>query len=623
MSQNRPIVGYSLHFKYKIAFLNTVFLMASLAAFGMGFYRWQLSPLMGSIDFGFSAISISLLYYLKLHKEKIELISTIAIMLAYLLFLAIYLLAPYNTMRLSLFFLLAAATFYLKGRKTGLLWLFFILFTILSGHFLSGFNTGYSLIDIATTCLYLTALFVIFWNYETVREHQIEREREHELQSLVEERWRVALDGVGDAIWDWNLQTNNFIFSKRYAEMFGYTEEDIGHTPEHLERLLHPEDKTTVTAHFKKYLRGEIGEQYVSEYRIRCKDDSYKWILCRGRVTQRESTGRPQHMVGTYVDITERKLAEAQTALYLSLLQSTLESTDNAVLVVDLNNTWVLHNQRFLDLWQVTDEMIAAKDDSSALLIAQNQLEDPDTFLNKVRELYTTPEASSFDMLHFKNGKIIERYSVPQRIEEKVVGRVWSFRDVTERVHMQEQVSQLAFYDTLTNLPNRRLLNDRLGQAMAASSRSGCYGALMFLDLDNFKPLNDTHGHVAGDLLLVEVADRLKNCIREMDTVARFGGDEFVVILNELTTDKAESTTQTASVAEKIRTVLAKHYSLSLHYGESASITILHHCTVSIGVAVFQNHKISADDVLRSADTAMYQAKEAGRNQICFYNENN
>jgi len=194
-----------------------------------------------------------------------------------------------------------------------------------------------------------------------------------------------------------------------------------------------------------------------------------------------------------------------------------------------------------------------------------------------------------------------------------------SFIDITERRQMEEQVRQLAFYDSLTQLPNRRLLNDRLIQAMAASKRSGCHAALMFLDLDNFKPLNDMHGHEVGDLLLVEVADRLKHCVREVDTVARFGGDEFVVVLNELGADKAASTAQACSVAEKIRATLAEPYRLTFSRKGQADTTVEHHCTCSIGVALFIDHEASPDEILTWADTAMYQAKDAGCNLIRVY----
>ena len=177
----------------------------------------------------------------------------------------------------------------------------------------------------------------------------------------------------------------------------------------------------------------------------------------------------------------------------------------------------------------------------------------------------------------------------------------------------------MAFYDPLTMLPNRRMLSDRLVQAMAASKRSGLCGALMFLDLDNFKPLNDTHGHELGDLLLIEVANRLKSCLREVDTVARFGGDEFVVLLSELHVDKTQSTEQARGVAEKIRVSVAAPYFLAPVQPVRDAKDIEHHCSTSIGVVVFLGHDVSQNDLMKCADAAMYQAKDEGRNAIRLY----
>jgi len=192
--------------------------------------------------------------------------------------------------------------------------------------------------------------------------------------------------------------------------------------------------------------------------------------------------------------------------------------------------------------------------------------------------------------------------------------------DVTERKRLEDQVRQLAFFDPLTGLPNRRMLGDRLGHAMTTSKRNGNYGALMFLDLDNFKPLNDTHGHAVGDLLLIQVAQRLSACVREMDTVARLGGDEFVVMLGELGSDKTRSTEQAAVVAEKIRASVAEPYQLAVKQADQPdTANIEHHCSVSMGVVVFVNHEASQVDLMKRADGAMYQAKKAGRNTIRFY----
>jgi diguanylate cyclase (GGDEF)-like protein/PAS domain S-box-containing protein len=197
-----------------------------------------------------------------------------------------------------------------------------------------------------------------------------------------------------------------------------------------------------------------------------------------------------------------------------------------------------------------------------------------------------------------------------------------NIRNITERKRVEGKIYDLAYHDSLTQLPNRRHLKDRLEQTMVASKRSGRYGALMFLDMDNFKPLNDTHGHDVGDLLLVEVARRISSCVREMDIVARFGGDEFMVMLAELDVDKDKSATQAAIVAEKIRAFLAEPYVLKFDKVGTEKLPIEHHFTSSIGVVMFINHDGSADDIVKWADLAMYRAKNAGRNLIRFYDSN-
>ncbi len=194
-----------------------------------------------------------------------------------------------------------------------------------------------------------------------------------------------------------------------------------------------------------------------------------------------------------------------------------------------------------------------------------------------------------------------------------------SISDITERKRMEIEIRQLAFFDTLTGLPNRRLLSDRLAHAIASNRRNGCFGALMFLDLDNFKPLNDTHGHSVGDQLLIEAARRISGCLRQMDTVARFGGDEFIVLLAELEADQERSNHGAYSVASKIREALASPYQLQIHSNSAPDSTHQHCCTVSIGVVVFASNNAHEDDLTRWADTAMYQAKNEGRNRISFY----
>jgi len=182
--------------------------------------------------------------------------------------------------------------------------------------------------------------------------------------------------------------------------------------------------------------------------------------------------------------------------------------------------------------------------------------------------------------------------------------------DITEHKLAEGKIHELAFYDQLTGLPNRTLLLDRLRQAMAASSRSQCYGALLFIDLDHFKTLNDTLGHDTGDLQLKQAAARLTACVRESDTLARVGGDEFAVILIGLGNDEIEAAADTEAVAAKILDALCQPYLLG---------DLSHSSSASIGATMFLGPNTSMDDLMRQADLALYRAKDAGRNALRFF----
>ncbi|WP_296490020.1 diguanylate cyclase [Rhodoferax sp.] len=271
------------------------------------------------------------------------------------------------------------------------------------------------------------------------------------------------------------------------------------------------------------------------------------------------------------------------------------------------------------EVYQVTAEQV--RDDAGPVLAMVH----PDDYASVIASIQTSARdltAWCHDYrVKFADDRVRWLFgnALPER--EADGGTLWHgfITDITERRLIEEQMRHQALYDMLTELPNRRLLNDRLRQSMAAGKRSGHYGALIFLDLDNFKTLNDTHGHSVGDLLLIEVTRRLKSCVRETDTVARFGGDEFVVLLSDLHADRASSKALAAQVAEKIRCSLAQPYVLNTNSQHQTKATIEHHCTTSIGVVIFDGQEASLDDILKWADGAMYQAKDAGRNRVQFY----
>ena len=204
------------------------------------------------------------------------------------------------------------------------------------------------------------------------------------------------------------------------------------------------------------------------------------------------------------------------------------------------------------------------------------------------------------------NGRTIQ---ITERVTPEG-GLVITYHDVTALRRASAEIESLAFYDPLTNLPNRRLLMDRMQQLIAASTRSGQYGALLFLDLDHFKTLNDTLGHEVGDMLLRQVAERLKTCVRREDTVARLGGDEFVVMLHELSVHSEEAAAHARRVGEKILRTLNAPYTLGAH---------THHSTPSIGATLMGGALQPSVDLLKQADIAMYQVKSQGRNALCFF----
>ena len=602
--------------RYKVTFLNSVFLLAAVIAFFMGFYRWQHSVVMGLVDFGFAAFSFVALYYLQRHKDKVELVSTLAIVMCFLLFYALFLLAPYNTMRLSLFFLLSAAVFYLKGRRIGLIVLIAILVAILGTHFLTNLHTGYTDVDIATTCLYLIALFFVFWNYETVREEQYQREHEHEMQRLIDQRWRLALEGAGDAIWDWNLETGDLLYSKGYAGMLGYTEGELGHSARAIGRRIHPDDKAAALTNMRAFLSGETREKFVSEQRMLCRDGSYKWILCRGSITRRSPESKPLRMLGTHVDITDRKLAEE--ALHLSrqelanergLFQTILDNAPLGIWMLGLdgrlqfvNNGFCLATgigeQRFLNAEHYSDVLPPTM---AANCVASDQA----SFAQDAPHV-------SHEWLPFADGRehLVEITKVRLLNQNgSVRGLIGLAVDITESKEHEKQLEHIAHFDALTGVPNRVLLADRLSQALARTKREGKLMAVCYLDLDGFKPVNDSYGHDVGDKVLIEITRRIKETIREDDTVARLGGDEFVVLLVGLQMPEECS-------GSLNRLLAAIHKPIEIH-GK------LLHISASIGVALYPEDEQDPDTLLRHADQAMYLAKQAGKNRYHLFDAAN
>ena len=293
-----------------------------------------------------------------------------------------------------------------------------------------------------------------------------------------EDRWKFALEGAGDGVWDWDMVTDKVFRSARWKEIYGYTNNEIEDTASAGRMLVHPEDLMHQIEDTQDYLRGKKNV-YVSEFRLLCKDGTWKWTLSRGMVIGRSLDGKPLRMIGTHTDISERKSSE-------------------------------------------------------------------------------------------------------------------------------NQLLQLAHYDQITNLPNRVLFLDRFHQVLTNAHRHNQPVTLMYLDLDRFKEVNDTLGHDMGDILLKEVAERLMKCVRADDIVARMGGDEFTVILNNV-----NHQINTERITQSILDKLTEPFNLG---GEVVYIS------ASIGISVYPANGTEVDALLKNADQAMYFAKQSGRNRYHYFN---
>lgn len=428
-----------------------------------------------------------------------------------------------------------------------------------------------------------------------------------------EERWQFAIEGTGDGLWDWNLQSGEAYFSPRYKSMLGYSEAEFSSNSDEWLKRVHPEDVVGVLTALRPYFDGQPGSATV-EYRMLRKDGHWQWTLGRGHVVSRDADGKPLRMIGTNTDITERKRADETLRLTASVFAHAREG----IIVTDVQGRILDINAAFSRITGYSRQDVLGQNPR----ILQSGRQDKAFYLAMWSDLSGQGYWEGEIWNRRKDGEVFpERLAIAavRDAQGKTQQYVAIFSDISERKRLEEDVHQLAFFDPLTKLPNRRMLNDRLGQAMAASKRSGRHAALMILDLDNFKPLNDRHGHIVGDLLLVEVARRLSACVREVDTVARFGGDEFVVMLSDLGEDKGESRKHAELIAEKIRLTLAEPYVLNFQGNGRKRASVEHRCSASIGLVVFINNELAQEEVFQWADAAMYQAKGDGRNAIRFY----
>ena len=446
-----------------------------------------------------------------------------------------------------------------------------------------------------------------------------ERTRAEAALLASEERWKFALEGAGEGVWDWNVQTGDAVYSRRWKEMLGFAEGEIGNSSTEWSSRVHPEDMPKVMAALQAHIDGETPSA-AAEFRMLCKDGRWLWTLGRGMVISRDADGKPLRLIGTNADITERKRIELDLQEREVTFRKLFEDSSDAILLIDGTGVFVECNQSALDLLKMTREQFLLLPPARISPEFQPDGRRSAEASQEMIELAYSKGLHRFDWtcVNAEGGEFVVEVSLmPVAIKgQTMLHTTW--RDITERKATADRIERLAFYDPLTDLPNRRLLLDRLEQALASSTRRNRHGALMLLDMDDFKTLNDTLGHDVGDQFLVEVARRLQTSVREGDTVARHGGDEFVVILEDLSED-ALAATQAEGVAVKILHAVSQPYLLDLTVREGLKNTRSYHCTSSIGITLFRDNSLSADELMKRADTAMYQAKAGGRNALRFF----
>lgn len=319
------------------------------------------------------------------------------------------------------------------------------------------------------------------------------------------------------------------------------------------------------------------------------------------------------------LDNIDRETLRRQTETELRLAASVFENSQEGIIITDAEQVIIRVNSSFSSLSGYSVDEVLGQTPRILASGRQDRL-----FYQAMWERIATQGYWQGEIINRrKSGELFPEWLCITRVldaEGGVTHYVGTFVDITDRKLDEERIHKLAFYDPLTQLPNRRLLVERLRQALVESQRSQLYGALMFMDLDRFKILNDTQGHDLGDQLLIEAGKRITECVREQDTVSRLGGDEFVVMLEALSEDQGSAIAIAQRIGDKLLAALRQPYQLARLDREGLPVSVLHHSSASIGMTLFRGTAVCGDDLLKQADVAMYQAKQAGRNKLCAYN---
>ncbi|MEQ1559326.1 MAG: EAL domain-containing protein [Methyloglobulus sp.] len=417
-----------------------------------------------------------------------------------------------------------------------------------------------------------------------------------------EQQFRKLVQTQSAIVWKADPITFRFVFvSAEAVSILGYATKQWLEETDFWQRHLHKDDKENVLSVYVKNSNAK-NQSYDLEYRMIAADGHVVWL--RDVATLVVEDGVIKELYGFMIDITRLKDSEEQ----LRLAASTFES-QQGIMITDKNANILRVNKAFTDITGYSAQQIMGKNPR----ILKSGRHDQAFYQHYWQQLLIRDKFEGEVWNKRRNGEIYPEWqivTVVRNNEGEVSHYVSVFSDITEKKDAENKIHSMAFYDALTNLPNRRLLLDRFDQEMASARRHGLFGAVLYLDLDHFKILNDSQGHLVGDELLIQVAVRLSSVLREEDTPARLGGDEFVVLLHANSESLSAAADHAMVVAEKIREQLNTPFVLGKYQ---------HQIGTSIGVALFPEGQEHPDAVLQQADTAMYRSKASGRNAISFF----
>lgn len=426
---------------------------------------------------------------------------------------------------------------------------------------------------------------------DLVRERTLRQQAEAALH-LSEERWDFILEGGSQGVWDWNITQENASYAKETDSLSDFIGDKLQEITDH--SRIHPDDIERVRADIKDHLDGKT-EIYTNKHRILHHNNHYIWVLSRGKIVSRDEKGNPIRMVGTNLDITAHELA---TLIY--------QYSSQGMFVTDTNNNIISMNPSFTAITGYTEQQVIGKNPSYLSSGIHDSL-----FYKQMWESITNTGGWSGEIWNKRqNGEIYPEYMDISTVTDDngfLDHHLALFTDITERKKADKIILEQANYDSLTKLANRHLFQQNLQREIYKSNRSQLPLALLFIDLDHFKDINDTNGHDVGDRLLIEVAQRITACVRNIDAVARFGGDEYTVILAEL-----EDRYIIELITQKIINSLQKPFLIDEHQV---------YISASIGITLYPGDSLDMISMLKHADQAMYKAKAKGRNCFSYFTQ--